>query len=116
IVKGAEARGLTLAASAAKFQSLTGKGVLGEVEGRKVLLGNAALLAEQGIDMQNLSDRAQALRSRGHTVMFLGVEGRPAGLISVADPIRESTREAVGLLHAEGLRIIMLSGDNKTAA
>src|SRR5262249_33880612 len=115
LVRGAEERGLSLA-RAEDFQSLTGKGVAGTVEGHAVLLGNAALLAERGIPAEALAARADALRREGHTVLLAAVDGRPAGLMSVADPIRASTPEAIRLLHQDGLRIVMLTGDSRTTA
>jgi Cu+-exporting ATPase len=115
IVQGAEARGLRLA-EASDFQSVTGKGVTGTIEGRAVLLGSAALLADHGIDAGSIQNRLEVLRAAGQTVMLLAVEGRLAGLLGVVDPIRESTPEAIRLLHAEGLRVIMVTGDNRTTA
>jgi Cu+-exporting ATPase len=115
IVKGAEASGLSLV-EARDFRSVTGKGVVGHVEAKAVALGNAALLAEQGVDVSPLQPRVEALRQEGQTVMLVAVDGRLAGLIGVADPIRSSTPEAIRLLHADGLRIIMLTGDSRTTA
>jgi Cu+-exporting ATPase len=115
IVKGAEQRGLRPAA-AEDFRSVTGKGVVGRVEGRAVVLGNAALLAEQGIDTAPLAPRLEALRGEGQTMMLAAVDGRLAGLVGVVDPVRASTPEAIRLLHAAGLRIIMLTGDSKVTA
>jgi Cu+-exporting ATPase len=115
IVRGAEARGLRLG-SVQEFQSVTGKGVLGKVEGHTIVLGNLALLDEQGIDSGPLRSRAAALRSEGQTVLLAAVDGKPAGLIGVADPIREFAPEAVRLLHDDGMRILMLTGDSWTAA
>ena len=115
IVKGAEARGLKLA-QASDFQSVTGKGVVGQVEGHKVVLGNAALLAEQGLKADELQIRAEILRADGKTVMLAAVDGRPAGILGVEDPIRASTPEAIRLLRDDGLRIIMLTGDSRITA
>jgi Cu+-exporting ATPase len=115
IVKGAESRGLSLT-EAQDFQAVTGKGVVGKVDRRTVVLGNAALLAEHGVDAGPLQPRALALRQEGQTVMLAAVDGRLAGLIGVADPIRASTPEAIRLLHADGLRIIMLTGDSRITA
>jgi Cu+-exporting ATPase len=115
LVRGAEERGLTLA-RVEDFQSLTGKGVAGTVEGHALLLGNAALLAERGISPEALAARADALRREGHTVLWAAVDGRLAGLMSVADPIRGSTPEAIRLLHQDGLRVVMLTGDSRTTA
>jgi Cu+-exporting ATPase len=115
IVQGAEARGLHLA-DAKDFQSLTGKGVTGMVDGHRVVLGNTSLLAEQGIDVGPLQSRLDALRNEGQTVMLVAVDGRLAGLIGVTDPVRASTPEAIRLLHEDGLRIIMLTGDSRATA
>jgi P-type Cu+ transporter len=115
VVGGAAERGSELTRSE-DFQSVTGRGVLGRVEGRSVLLGNAGFLAEHGVAAELLAARAEELRREGHTVLLAAVEGRAAGLLSVADPIRASTPEAIALLHADGLRLIMLTGDNRTTA
>jgi len=115
IVAGAEARSLALSA-AEEFRSITGKGVVGTVDGRKVALGNAKLFEELGIAPQDLVERAEKLRLEGQTVMLVAVDDKPAGLLGVADPIRESTPEAIRLLRAEGLRLIMLTGDSRTTA
>jgi Cu+-exporting ATPase len=115
IVREAEAQRLPSAA-VQHFQSVPGKGVLGEVEGHQLVLGNEALLTEQGIALDSLAHRAEALRSGGHTVVFLALDRRLAGLLSVVDPVRESAREAIRELRAQRLPIIMLSGDNKIAA
>jgi Cu+-exporting ATPase len=115
IVKGAAERDVALA-DAADFRSITGKGVTGKVDGRAVALGNRALLSELGIDPGPLPERAESLRGDGQTVMFVAVDGRAAGLVGVADPIKESTPEAIRTLHAEGVRIVMLTGDSRTTA
>jgi Cu+-exporting ATPase len=115
IVKGAEGQGLQLRESQ-DFRSLTGKGVAGKVDGRSVALGNAALLADLGIATEHLQSRLEELRREGQTVMLVVVAGQLAGLISVADPIRATTPAAVRLLHEDGLRVIMLTGDSRTTA
>jgi Cu+-exporting ATPase len=115
IVKGATERGVALA-DAADFQSLTGKGVTGRVEGRRVALGNRALMADLGIDAGTSDDRADTLRGEGQTVMFVAIDGRLAGLVGVADPIKESTPDAIRGLHADGVRVVMLTGDSRTTA
>jgi Cu+-exporting ATPase len=115
IVKGAENRGLALG-MVQGFESITGKGVRGKVDGREVALGNRALLEVLGSDPGELAARAEALRSEGQTVMFVVLDGRAAGLVGVADPIKSSTAEAIATLHAEGIRIVMLTGDSKTTA
>ncbi len=115
IVRGAEDRKITLAKTE-HFQSITGKGVTGEVEGKKIALGNLSLFEHLGIDPGNLPDQADAGRSEGQTVMLLAIAGKAAGLIGVADPIKTSTPEAINNLHAEGIRVVMLTGDSlKTA-
>ncbi len=115
IVAGARDRGLRLDA-AAQFGSVTGKGIHGIVAGRPVLLGNPALLAEEGIDLESLSDRAERLREDGQTVMLLAVNGRLAGLLGAADPLKETTAEALRELRAERVRVLMATGDNRTTA
>ena len=115
IVRGAEERGLSLS-SPADFESVAGKGVAGVVEGRSVVLGTAALLAERGVSADALRARADVLRAEGAGVLLAAVDGRLAGLLHVADPIRASTPQAVRLLHADGLRLIMLTGDGRGTA
>ena len=115
IVAGAKERSLTLAKTD-DFQSLTGKGVTGTVEGHRIAVGSAKLFERLPSDPQTLVKRAQELRQQGQTVMLVAVDGRPAGLIGVADPIKDSTPEAIKLLHAEGIRLVMLTGDNLTTA
>jgi Cu+-exporting ATPase len=114
IVRGADERGIRTV-EATDFQSITGKGVIGHVDGRTVAVGNAALLAEAGATSEATA-RADELRRAGETVMFVAVDGRFAGLIGVADRIKASTREAIDALHAEGLRLVMLTGDNRVTA
>jgi Cu+-exporting ATPase len=115
IVAGAAARGLVLS-DAAEFRSITGKGVMGVVDGKAVALGNAALFEELGIDISPLEGEAARRRSEGQTVMFVAVDGRAAGVLGVADTVKPSTPEAIRMLHEEGLRIVMLTGDSRTAA
>ena len=115
IVEGARERSLKLV-DATRFDSLTGKGVVGEVDGRRVALGNRSLLDEFQIDSKPLLEKAETMRSSGQTIMFVIVDERPVGLIGVADPIKETTPEAVKQLHAEGIRIVMLTGDSRTTA
>jgi Cu+-exporting ATPase len=115
IVAGAEARGLTLS-NADDFDSVTGKGVKGRVDGKAVALGNAKLVSDLGLDGSHARDQADARRDEGETVMFIVVDGRLAGLVSVADPVKETTAEALKALHAEGLRIVMVTGDNERTA
>jgi Cu+-exporting ATPase len=115
IVQGALDQGLNLT-DAKNFSSHTGKGVSGEVDGQAVLLGNSALLEEFKMDAGSLAEQAQAMRSEGATVMFVGIAGKIGGLLAVADPIKKTTPEAIKQLHAEGLHIVMLTGDNKVTA
>ena len=115
IVAGAKERGLQLAKTG-NFRSVTGKGVTGTVEGRTVAVGSARLLEELSVDPQTLVKRAGELRQLGQTVMLVAIDGRPAGLVGVADPIKAATPEAIQLLHAEGIRLVMLTGDNRTTA
>jgi Cu+-exporting ATPase len=115
LVKGAEARGIR-PAQAEGFQSITGRGVVAKVEGRAVVLGNAALLADHGVEAREFQLRVEALRAEGQIVMLVAIESHLAGLVGVADPVRETTPEAVRLLHASGLRLIMLTGDSWTTA
>ncbi len=115
IVSGAEERGLTLS-DVTGFQARTGKGVEGTVGSASVALGNAAMLADLGIDPAALSDRAEALRGDGKTVMFVALDGRLAGLVAVADRIKPTTAAAIRALHDSGLKIIMATGDNERTA
>jgi len=115
IVKGAEERGFALPA-AVGFEAINGKGVTGTVEGRAVAAGNRVLRADLGVDTAAFAARAEALRQDAQTVIFLVVDGHPAGLLGVADPIKESTPEAMHALHEEGVRIVMLTGDSRTTA
>lgn len=115
IVAGAQAQALELS-TVADFQSLTGKGVRGVVDGRSVALGNQALFAELAIDLGNATEQAEELRREGQTVMFVAIDHRPAGLLGVADPIKESAYEAVRMLHEDGVRLVMLTGDSRTTA
>jgi Cu+-exporting ATPase len=115
IVNGAIDRGLSLT-RAESFQSVTGKGVVGRVEGHDVVLGNPALLQQHGIAVTDFTQAAEEARQRGQTVMFLAVDGKPAGILGVADPIKDTTAEAIRQLHADGIRIVMLTGDNRTTA
>ena len=115
IVRGAEEKGLVLAGTEA-FESVTGQGVTGIVEGRKVALGTSKFLASMGIAPGGLDTRAEMGRAQGQTVMFIAVDGRAAGLIGVSDPIKETTPEAIRALHAEGLTVVMLTGDSATTA
>jgi Cu+-exporting ATPase len=98
------------------FSSVTGKGVTGKVAGRTVALGNAKLMVDQGIDLGDLAGRADELRGKGATALFVGVDGKPGGIIAIADPIKATTRAALDSLRADGIHIVMLTGDNRTTA
>jgi Cu+-exporting ATPase len=115
IVQAAETRGLTLE-QAQDFASHTGKGVSATVGGRKLAMGNVALMAELGVDADALSDRAEALRQEGQTVMLVAVDGQAVGMLGVADPVKETTQPAIEALHRDGMRIVMLTGDSETTA
>jgi Cu+-exporting ATPase len=115
IVQEAEQRRLTIP-QAAKFQSFTGQGVAGEVLGRQIAVGTSDFLASRGIDTTPLLLQAETLRQKAQTIVFAGVDGSPAGLIAVADPIKNSAREAVAALKGSGLRLVMLTGDNRATA
>jgi Cu+-exporting ATPase len=115
IVRGSEERGVLLG-EALGFESLTGKGVRGTVNGQAVALGNQKLMDDLGGELGDLVSKSEALRADGQTVMFVAVDGLPAGLVGVADPIKESTPEAIRALHEEGIRIVMLTGDSQTTA
>lgn len=115
IVRGAQDRGLHLGTTT-NFQSITGKGVMGLVDGREVVLGNALLLKSRNIDIEPLAGMATESRQQGQTAMLMAVEGRPAGLIAVSDPVKPTTREALAALRRDGLHVIMLTGDNRVTA
>jgi Cu+-exporting ATPase len=115
IVRGATERNIALV-EATDFEGITGKGVRGSVEGQTVALGNRALMADLGVELGKFAEQGEALRADGQTVMFVAVNGRLAGLLGVADPIKESTPEAILALHRDGIRIVMLTGDSRTTA
>ena len=115
IVAGAEDRGLDLE-STRDFESLTGQGVVGTVAGRRVMLGNESLLEDAGIDPAALVGRAESLRADGQTVMFVALDGRLAGLLGAADPIKESSADALRQLRDDGVRVVMVTGDSRTTA
>jgi len=115
IVAAAAERKLELA-TASDFDSPAGKGVTGTVEGKKIALGNARFLSELNIDTSAVREEAERLRSDGATAIFLAVDGKTAGVIAVADPIKQTTPEALRALAADGIRVVMLTGDNRTTA
>jgi Cu+-exporting ATPase len=115
IIAGAKARSIEPAA-VTDFQSLTGRGIVGTVDGRRIALGNRALLKELGVDPAGLGDRAERLRAEGQTVMYVVDDGQAAGLLGVADPIKDTSAEAIGTLSKDGVRLVMLTGDSRTTA
>ncbi len=115
IVKGARERGIQ-PGDIEDVQSVTGMGIEGSASGRRVILGNLAMLEQRGIAPGALGVRAEELRDTGQTVVFVAVDGTATGLIGIADPVKESAKAAIDALHADGVKIIMLTGDNKTTA
>jgi len=115
IVAQAVAERLTLG-EAKNFASVTGKGVTGVVGGRRIVLGNSQLMNDAGVSLEQLTAQAEALRCEGQTVVFVAVDNRLVGLLGVADPIKPSTPEAIEILHREGVRVLMVTGDNQTTA
>jgi Cu+-exporting ATPase len=115
IVQGARDKNVEMT-RANDFQSVTGKGATARVDGHSVSIGNARLLEDLSIDIRTLVERADQMRTEGQTVMFVAVDGKAAGLIGVADPIKDSTAEAIAGLHAQGIRLVMLTGDNRRTA
>jgi Cu+-exporting ATPase len=115
IVIAAKDKGLDLVA-ADDFDSPTGKGVVGKIKGKDVALGNVMLMEEKSINVSSLSEQADDLRSDGATVIFIAVGGKAAGLLAIADPIKETTPEAIKQLQEQGMRIVMLTGDNRRTA
>jgi Cu+-exporting ATPase len=115
IVGGAKERSIS-PAKVESFESLTGRGVTGMIGGKKIILGNSKLIDELGIPPGEFPDKAETLRREGQTVMFVAVDGKAAGLLGVADPIKETTPEAIEKLHQEGIRVVMLTGDSRTTA
>src|SRR5437660_5113874 len=115
IVAGAEERGLALAAPS-EFHAEPGKGASGVVEGRRIAVGNQALFEVLGIDPDGLPERADELRRDGRGAMLVAIDGKPAGLLAVADPIKEGAREALAALRDEGIRVVMLTGDSRVTA
>ena len=115
MLKGADEREVTLAAPT-DFTSMTGQGVVGTVDGKRVVVGNRTLFAALGIDPDGLPERADALRQEGNGVMMIAVDGAAAGLVAVADPIKKSAREALAALRGDGIRAVMLTGDSRSTA
>jgi Cu+-exporting ATPase len=115
IVSGAKERGVTLV-DVSEFESVTGKGVIGTIEGHRVAIGNIKMMESLSVSVETLKTQADELRRTGQTVMFVAVDARAAGIVGVADPVKETAKEAIGDLHAEGVRVVMLTGDNRTTA
>jgi Cu+-exporting ATPase len=115
LLRGASERGV-LTTRASEFESRTGRGVVGRVDGAQVALGNATLLRELGADAAPLAAKAEQLRAEGQTVMFVAVDGEIAGLVGVADPVKPTTPEAIRALHADGIRVVMVTGDSRVTA
>lgn len=115
IVIAAKDKGLDLS-QAQDFDSPTGKGVIGKIKGRDVALGNVMLMEESSIDVSSLLAQSDDLRSDGATVIFIAVDGKAAGLLAIADPVKETTPAAIKALHSQGIRIVMLTGDNRRTA
>jgi Cu+-exporting ATPase len=115
IVKGIQERGVVIRKSSS-FEAITGMGVKGAVDGHAILLGNQALMDREGLDIAAIVDAADVLRTEGKTAMFVAVDGEPAGVIAVADPVKETTPGAIAALHEAGLTIIMATGDNERTA
>jgi Cu+-exporting ATPase len=115
ILSAAKARQLKTS-SASNFQAITGHGVSAALDGKKVLFGNARLMAQHKVDLGNLAGRAEELAARAQTPMFLAVDGVIAGIVSVADPIKPDSKSAIARLHAIGLKVVMITGDNRATA
>jgi Cu+-exporting ATPase len=115
IVRGAEQKGLKLA-PVSNFESITGAGVTGVVDGHTVALGNLKLLERLSVAPADLASAVEPARSQGQTVMYVAIDGRTAGLLGVSDPVKASTPQAIRDLHAEGMELVMLTGDNRTTA
>jgi Cu+-exporting ATPase len=115
VLRAAEKRGLAVTA-ARDFESRTGKGVVGRVQDREVAAGNLALMRDLGIDDSDLARRAETERDQGRTVVFVAIDRRPAGLLSIGDPIRVSARDAIRALRADDVRLVMVTGDSRTTA
>jgi Cu+-exporting ATPase len=115
IIAGAKEKNIELVA-VADFQSITGKGVNGTLQGKRISIGNAALMQDLGAELESLRERAEGLQNEGQTVMFIASDGHFAGLVAVADPIKDSARNAIRELKESGIKVIMVTGDNHTTA
>ncbi len=115
VLAAAEAAGITVP-DVTEFASIPGKGVTGKIAGRRIALGNAKLMTDMGVALRDFETKADQLRTNGATALFLGIDGKPGGVIAIADPIKSSTRAALDDLRSAGIRIVMLTGDNRTTA
>lgn len=115
IVSGLESR-TELRFDAADFESITGKGIIATVDGVRVVIGSPALMRDEGVAVESMAERAEEQRRKGGTSMFASIDGTPAALLAVADPIKKSTRQAIDALHRQGMTVVMLTGDNRTTA
>ena len=115
IVSGLESR-TELRFDAADFESITGKGIIATVDGVRVAIGSPALMRDEGVAVESMAERAEEQRRKGGTSMFASIDGMPAALLAVADPIKKSTRQAIDALHRQGMTVVMLTGDNRTTA
>lgn len=115
IVHEARARQVTLP-PVSKFESVTGQGVLGEIEGHVVMAGTKTFLYDRGVDLSSLDEAATGLRNEGQTVVFVAIDGKPAGLLGISDRIKETSRDALAALRADGIHVIMMTGDNRATA
>ena len=115
VVSGAKERGVSLV-DVTEFESLTGKGVVGTIEGRRVAIGNVKMMESLSVSVDSLKEKADELRRTGQTVMFVAIDVRAAGIVVVADPVKETAKEAIGALHADGIQVVMLTRDNRTTA
>ena len=115
VLAAAEAAGITVP-NVSEFASVTGKGVTGQIAGRHIALGNAKLMADVGVALGDLEAKADQLRAYGATALYLGIDGKPGGVIALADPIKLSIRAGLDNLRRAGIRIVMLTGDNRTTA
>ena len=115
IVSGLESR-TELRFDAADFESITGKGIIATVDGVRVAIGSPALMRDEGVAVESMAERAEEQRRKGGTSMFASIDGTPAALLAVADPIKKSTRQAIDALHRQGMTVVMLTGDNRTTA
>ncbi len=115
IIAAAKERGAVIP-HATEFRYSMGKGVSGRIEGREVVAGNEALLRDYGVDAGELATFSTEVRKNGQTALFVAVDGKPAGIVGVADPIKESALQAIAALRAQGIRVVMLTGDNRTSA